>query len=97
MDTPAYCCVRQKVTPSEASTVPSTPATSPRKFVFGEFFAGMGGFPTAVAEVVGEDQVEVMEPLDGYQDDWNILVDSDFERSQEQAKGISLSHAGLSL
>ena len=81
-------------TPSEASTVatprdagPSQPA---RKFKFGEFFAGMGGYSLAVHEVC--DQVEVMDPLDGYGGAWDIMDDSHFESAQKSAAELDHSH-----
>ena len=44
-----------------------------RPFLFGEFFAGMGGFSLTLATLGGK-LVEVTSPLDGY-DGWNILED----------------------
>ena len=48
-----------------------------RKFVFAEFFAGMGGFSEAM-KLVGKDFTEVRATLDGYAGEWNILAEEDY-------------------
>jgi hypothetical protein len=55
----------------------------PRKFVFGEFFAGMGGLSTAVLEIgAGLAELGSIERLDAYDGEWNILDDVHFEKGK---------------
>ena len=66
----------------------------PRKFVFGEFFAGMGGLSTAVLEI-GAGLVELgsIERLDAYDDQWNILDDEHFETGRRLCQtGLDHGH-----
>ncbi|CAK9112875.1 unnamed protein product [Durusdinium trenchii] len=55
-----------------------------RKFVFGEFFAGMGGFSTAVLDIC-ETHVKLgsLERLDAYDQSWDILNDEDYVKAKE--------------
>ena len=61
-----------------------------RAFRFGEFFSGMGGFSSAVEEVV--ELAEVMVQLDGWQEAWNILQDEAFEKALEFAAQLDHGH-----
>ena len=63
----------------------------PRKFVFAEFFAGMGGFSEAM-KLVGTSLVEVRATLDGYAGEWNILAEEDYEMAK-QLCGEEIDHA----
>ena len=56
----------------------STNEVCERKFIFAEFFCGMGGFSEAV-KFVGGDRVTVIVILDGYSEEWNILEETDFK------------------
>lgn len=59
----------------------------PRSYVFGEFFAGMGGLSTAMVAIASP-HVKLGSPerLDAY-DSWNILDDEDYDRAKELCRG----------
>ena len=58
----------------------------PRRFVFGEFFAGMGGLSTAMGLHSDVVSLGCLDRMDAYEEEWNILVDKDYERSTELCK-----------
>lgn len=51
-----------------------------RRYVFAEFFAGMGGFSEAM-KFMCADRVTVQATLDGYAGEWNILDDRDYDQA----------------
>lgn len=66
----------------------------PRRFRFGEFFAGMGGLSTAMMFVL-ESWISLgsIERMDAYEDSWNILNDGDFAKSKELCQtGLDHGH-----
>ena len=64
--------------------------SSPRKFVFAEFFAGMGGFSATMKYLAG-DLVTVSATLDDY-DGWDILNDADFEVGLQVCEEVDHAH-----
>lgn len=64
--------------------------SSQRKFVFAEFFAGMGGFSATMRYLAG-DLVTVSATLDDY-DGWDILNDADFEIGLQVCEEVDHAH-----
>ena len=63
----------------------------PRKFLFAEFFAGWGGFSSAL-DVLAEQLVTVAAALDGYGGEWDILKEDDFKRAQNLCGEVDHGH-----
>ena len=68
----------------------STRCSSQRKFVFAEFFAGMGGLSSTMNCLAGG-TVSVCATLDDY-DGWDILRDSDFEIGMQICEEVDHAH-----
>ena len=63
--------------------------SSQRKFVFAEFFSGMGGLSSTM-NCLADDAVTVSATLDDY--DWNILKDEDFEIGMGICEEVDHAH-----
>lgn len=62
-----------------------------RKYVFAEFFAGMGGFAAAVGFIC-EGQVKVASILDAYEGEWDILTEDGLAKGKLLCQEIDHGH-----